>query len=843
MRLLSVEIIGHKRLCFKQLDRLYIDFTSREQLILGRNGSGKSVLMTELSPLPAEQNNYRADGKKVQIVEHMGDVYTLTSDFSKKNIHSFILSGEEMNEGGTITVQRELVKYHFNYGRDTMSILMGEKPFTKMGPQERRMMFIAIAENNMYALTEYQRYKSLNSQAASGATFLKRKLATEMEKRHTPEETQALEKTVTELQNRLSHWVNLRQKLNIVPEHLKTALDGSINAMDALSRKFLETAHIVPKHDLALKDLLEPIGEITPESLRQYIEQTDHVITAQQSLFNKDVEDFDKLDASIALLTKMGQTDQAALAQEIQVLQGEHDQILNRRRFKFDLADATVAMNALNACQDTLTYVAQELPVNDDMKYGRVALEALEKEIEKYAINLRKLDQHLKDNEARLAHLDQHMNAPEVQCPECSHTFRLVPREHDEFKRLTEETPRVRALITERSATKAELDEKAEKCRQYIMTYRQYAQCAKSWPILDAFWSMLDQQKSLLHEPGNLMQYVHQFRGDIRLAQDAEQILVQIEKKRQLLKQSETIQNGSLDDQVKRQTQIQTQISVRQAQLVILKQHRQQFKQYEQRTQQGLLDKAQYLKAREQFDQQFFDWAEAEWQDFIREEIALTSDELAIKQKQLTEQQHHARLVAELEGQIEQADAEAEATRFIMEALSPTDGLIAEGLMGFINHFVAQMNQFLARVWTYPLVIQPCAVDENNEVDLDYRFPVMVDNDDNLIDDVAVGSKAMKAIFNLAFIVVYMQYSGLSDSPLYLDEFGEGFDDAHRFESISAIQALMEQYPFTQLFMISHYEMTYSAFSDAQVFVLDKTNITLPSGCVYNEHAQLTMVV
>jgi ABC-type molybdenum transport system ATPase subunit/photorepair protein PhrA len=80
---------------------------------------------------------------------------------------------------------------------------------------------------------------------------------------------------------------------------------------------------------------------------------------------------------------------------------------------------------------------------------------------------------------------------------------------------------------------------------------------------------------------------------------------------------------------------------------------------------------------------------------------------------------------------------------------------------------------------------------------------------------------------------------GLDRGPLGLDEFGTGFDEGHRDAATQVISQLMEQLNFSQLFMISHYDSCYGAFYNAQITVMDKRNITVPSNKKVNEFTVL----
>jgi hypothetical protein len=141
------------------------------------------------------------------------------------------------------------------------------------------------------------------------------------------------------------------------------------------------------------------------------------------------------------------------------------------------------------------------------------------------------------------------------------------------------------------------------------------------------------------------------------------------------------------------------------------------------------------------------------------------------------------------------------------------------------------MNVIIKKIWTYPLVIQDCGISAS---ELNYKFPLVVQTKSNVVPDVKDGSTAMQEIIDLVFKIVAMKCLNLSDIPLVSDELGSGFDFAHRAEIGNLFKNLMDTNSFSQLFLISHYESVYGAFTNADICVLDSNNIVLPNK--YNEH-------
>jgi hypothetical protein len=149
------------------------------------------------------------------------------------------------------------------------------------------------------------------------------------------------------------------------------------------------------------------------------------------------------------------------------------------------------------------------------------------------------------------------------------------------------------------------------------------------------------------------------------------------------------------------------------------------------------------------------------------------------------------------------------------------------------------MNNFISKIWLYPLAVIPCGLDDDGTLELDYKFPLKVQNHPDKVPDVSKGSSAMQEIVDLAFKITAIKYLGLEDSPLLIDEFGKTFDKEHRVAAAHGIKQLIELRSFTQLFTISHYEATYGSLTNAEICVLCSNNISIPTNAVYNEHVTM----
>jgi DNA repair exonuclease SbcCD ATPase subunit len=189
-----------------------------------------------------------------------------------------------------------------------------------------------------------------------------------------------------------------------------------------------------------------------------------------------------------------------------------------------------------------------------------------------------------------------------------------------------------------------------------------------------------------------------------------------------------------------------------------------------------------------------------------------------------------------LVSQIQEHEENVVIYKAIRDVLSPTEGLIAKGLLGFVQSLIEEMNLTISQIWTYPMTMLDCASMVDDSAELDYAFPLQVNHQARPVPDIKEASKGQQEVIDLAFKLVLMKYENLDRDILHLDEFGSSMDTAHRHAAAQAISKIIQDYGFGQIFIVSHDSHVHGALH-ADVNVLDAANIITPE--VYNEHLEL----
>ena len=123
-------------------------------------------------------------------------------------------------------------------------------------------------------------------------------------------------------------------------------------------------------------------------------------------------------------------------------------------------------------------------------------------------------------------------------------------------------------------------------------------------------------------------------------------------------------------------------------------------------------------------------------------------------------------LVQDLQTQIQKLESEHQELKLLVDELSPTNGLIAEQMSGFVAMFAAKLNQVMQSVWSYPIRVLPCGLEDG---DLNYLFPVEQFDSQYVSRDVSKCSEGQQDIINFAFKLALVEYLNHPEWPMYLD--------------------------------------------------------------------------
>jgi len=810
MKIIKLILHGYKRLFLNNLDHIEYTPESNIQLILGSNGSGKSCLLSMLNPNPADiKRDFREDGYKYIEIEHNNNLYVLSSGYVDKNKHSFLFNNIELNQGGTKKVQSMLVLEHFKITPAISNILLGISNFTTMGPQDRKHWFTELSTiDYTFPISVYNKLKQRHRDILGGIKLVQEELI----------KAETLTLSLEDIEN-------LKKDRDMLEEYINHCLSiYNHNVTDYEEDKVLD---LINETNLTLSKYLESV----PENIKlEYVKKK--VITLKERN-NILLERNSQLLSDLNLLDKIKQNDKS-----IDVLLKEKDNLLDyltkldsNNFLELDLNNINNILNGFNQDYPDMISLINSLIQYDNIDVNKEAVNLIIKNKTDLEIRIRSLNDRLVRVSNEIEEMKNHKHDDnKVICDKCNHSWffkydenKLISFENDRVKIIKElETTNndyknilnlleniqeklniiqsIKALTYSRGDTKniwlyvfknnsiyttsgIKLGTEIEKIKSILVEYINYSNKKQELVILDSkikIANEINEAKSKLNnaqaskleeELHNNTKQLNELNEDIKKYSKYEDTLIKIDS---LFKTLNILLK-------KRSTGLYITIARRRNRLLgelvsALKTH--------------MVDISQTINTAQQIE-------------YKKEQNNNLLKDYKTKEKVLN---------------------------ILVKELSPNEGIIAKSMNSFLNVFISEMNHIINSVWTYSMILLPCEVTEEN--DLNYQFMVKV-NDDEIIEDISKLSSSMQEIVNLAFKIVFVKYMGIPDTPLFLDEFGRTMDPAHRISAYNIVDNILQS-SFSQIYIVSHFESMYGRFGNADISVLDSSNLDLARDINYN---------
>lgn len=845
MRITELQLNGYRRFALNNIRSFTFKPKELIQLVLGTNGSGKSSLIKELTPLPAEAADYTKDGSKTIKITNRGHTYVLKNNFGGGAKHSFEKDGDELNKGGTGAVQKELVWQEFGITPMIHELLTGDETFHNMSPSRRREWFTLLSDINYdYALSVYSKLKERSRDTSGALKLAKKRIVVESSKIISAEEERRLrgevEQALGELNILIANSAPVDRPIAAYEQDQRACLEElTVLGTRLLKMRFIAPYGIHPTRAPVRDEWYElsKPGFTSVADIDVVVDELRHQCTRKEVLINSAVTEHTEINNTVKILLKTGEEGAKALRDRIVGIRANRDAALAKRKLSIEGIDAVNALSAFDSVYEVLTATFSAIPENEDRRFSQARL----KEVQ--ALRLTTIDSknthaaNLAKMATKRAHLEAHKANGSMACPKCKHTWiaNYSDEHYDALLQLIANSEEDLRTIEKSIQT---LDAEITAIQDYGNVYQDYVRCVRNWPVLLPFWNYLSDAQYITRSPRKALSILEIFRADLELEVTAAQLDRDIAEVVGLVHAAEQVGDASLTEMRQRLDNSSLTIDALTADLTALKTNVSEYIYYKRQLTEAFDISSKITVLMASAEKATTDAVEMMRRETINHCIKQLQHSLALKQQSLSAALLQKGIIADLEDQIATLTIEEEAAKVLVMQLSPTDGLIAEGMLGFIRNYTQGMNNLIRKIWTYPLQILDCGIANADGAELDYKFPMLVGSKTNVVRDVKEGSSGMREIINLAFKVVAVRYLGLAESPLYLDEFSASLDKEHRTAATAAIKSLMDAQPFTQLFMVDHYSSSYGAFTNAEVCVLDARNVAVPT--IYNQHVTIT---
>ena len=787
MKILKLILKNYNRLFLNNIKTLELTPSKKINLILGTNGSGKSSLIQETSPMPFDKNEF-ADGYKEFHAEHNNKIYILKQADGK---FSFMEDMKELNVSGNRKVQLSLIKAKFNYDSDFHKLFTNVKSFTGMTATDRKAWLIKLSSIDYdYSLAYFKRLLSRDRDIRGTIKVMSNKLV--------EEQTSLLKDEVKEKYKEDLSVINQLIDLLLVnidssnSNNKKIDIDSIMLENDKIFSKILTD---IP-YDL-LEDKIQEKNNIIKELLFSIKSNLD-LLDKYKNLKNKNITNIDNL-----YLRKK------ELNQKLLLIDAEIPVYLNKTFIKSIVHSLQAIKEPLGTVLSNVSLSNIHLTIDEHTE--------LNKTIYTLEENIKILNNAIEKNRLELE-LSISKKEEEVTCTSCNTKFNPYyskTKEESLADKINKDTLLLKETeenLKDKYRIKDLYNSKQEAIKLF---YNLYDNNLLIKPIIDSVVSNYNIQEDSLIILKELNHAINKSNAWISYSDLLEQIM-DTDKEIEFL--NVNINNSNISSI----SDLEHSIMIDNINIVKEKEELKKLESDKEIKKHILNFNNIYHKYMVFRNNEYEDSIKELRNEFFRDVISYLRDykfqlEDSIKKSDIINEK-----VKMLSNEVTKLEQTSRLLRLAIKALCPNEGLIASSILHFMQVLVEDMNYIINSIWSYPMEIKPCNLEDG---ELDYMFPVVSDNR-GTTDDIGRTSSSMKEIIDLSFKMVAMKYSKLEDYPLFLDEFGATMDMAHRVKAYQAIDNLALD-TFSQVFIVSHYSGVYNRFSDADTIVMDSKNIHL----------------
>ena len=822
MRIRELEIKGNIRLMIRGTSFINLKFTEIHQLVIGTNGCGKSTVIQELSPLPPAGTDYTKNGYKRIVIEHNDVSYTLISKFTvQAGKHSFInnVTGEELNQGGTQSVQRTLIQEIFNYDQALHDVLTDQAKFTNMSPNMRRDWLTRISGTNLdFAITLFNRLKRAQRDEEAVVKHMTNRLNKESDNLPSQDDLDNLEQRFKNLDNQIKEFYRYRINEDMMrPERIEEIIQNKITDSIKLSQELLRSNFNFSDDEV------------------NSVDELNNKRSQLQSQISSDKERVEELfkehhEISDLLMQTQGISDEAQLQKLKDRLQECYTEIdeLERLTVLIKECDNAIEINGRAiGISGPLLHIATEFVDNTEGYFTKDKRFAAEAAIADLNLGLSNYDRQLRELEHNISHITK---TDATVCPKCNHTFKAGIAEND--------LPRFKQAILDINLKMGELDKKKQIHVSYMDEYTKYRNNYINYMDIlnrNRDLSFLNEHLRpidlLIDSPKLITNRMSACLDDLDKLATVQRLMPEVYKLEAAIDKVNSVRsNGNYTQE--RLNKIDELVTVfknrtidNNNRLTVLNNEHSNYinitKLY-----------AELSKQLSDIDHAMEYAYRSNKKYVIEQMITKTNTDLAHVNVQLNEAKNKQNVIKDVTTQRDYTMKRSNGYKLLVSEINPTTGLIADYFKQFIDQFVGQMNIIINKVWEHNIEMLPCDVNSDG---LSYKFPLRINDKPYGPPDGSKGSNSQVSMVNFAFKIVVMVYLGLDDYPLYLDELAPDLDEKHRVNIIAFVRDFIESRRCSQCFMVSHYATGYGAFTNAEILVLDDENL-LDIPAVYNNH-------
>lgn len=819
----SISLVGYKRLNDSGIKSIKIDFTGGLHLFIGSNGSGKTSLMEQLSVFPPSKDDFEIGGSKEIIWISSGKSIKLSAYFDTKPMFSFIVYGpngsqSEMNENGSVGIQKDLVLDEFGVTGRLQSVIMRSTEasgFSGMSPSARREWISVVSDIDYeYAISVHKKIVALKKASKSICEYLSHKVMLESEG--------ALSDSDAILNEQKS--ISLVSDISII-EDIKSACETALSKGDSVSLEEVSNNH---RKAIRHLHIARAVMKSIPE--RYMSDQGPMLADAQV--------DYATTEAKRSVIMK------AMAGTEEDIATIKNSESLSMSAINKEIDAATIELNAIDdipiecvlvpgehvsrlaGLAGKIGEIASLIPKESGPEFSlgllRDSLKKLEKiryelTTEKQVLNLAK--QSLENRKTTTNH-----------CPSCSHEW-ISDYDMAEINKLAQQ------VETSTSSVKSKIKAGFEASHAY-----KYLEAMQT--VSDKFLALRNDNLDMIMPEcsrlglwdsvinSNVMEMSPSSRSNFfKEIRDASNASHRKESVSRRLSDLKVRMEGATDSGRPSTKALEDRLSVLKKDYSKALSERTKMESVVSTIKRSIRESDSMHNLADMYSS---DIGAAQWkisEESIMDLISECNKDLEVMRVDLIDielsMSKHKKIEIAVSGA--RADLEKEIERMddlsVMErSINPKTGLIGQAIMSFVGSMTDKMNNMMGSVWDKPIVVFPPEIEDSGS-SIDYRFPLSTTGlKSDSKTDVSKGSRSMREMVDMTFSVVASLMGAKQELPIFLDEFSSSMDDAHTSRSVNIVDKLVYD-EGRQVFMATHNHIFYRSMAFVEITNLCSSNL------------------
>lgn len=799
-----IKLVGFKRMPLSDIEVFEYTFTSKMLVIIGPNGCGKSSLLNELTPLPSNKDNFTKKGYKEIHIDHNNNQYILISDFRNTTKYQFICNGEELNLSNNVTTQKELVYKHFKITDTIHNLLTGYDNFTDMSLLARKKLFNTITNLNIDTILD--NYNNLKEDLKNNEYLLKTQLTL-----YQQEESKLLDE------------IKLKE-LESKKQHIKDYIDILFNIRTELSKYTIDSTLDIAY--MQYKDIKSKIKTILD---KYYISITSYPYNFIQKNITyysnkKEVIQY-KLKELYSLLEEKQKQIKLIEVHKLNNIETLTTNLTN------NVNELQLATNALNIFKDTynidklennlyilevsLPDIVRDISLNTDKLYTKERYEKLLTDKNTLLEDISNLITTETSIIKDIKHIEEHKDN-KVKCPKCEYEW---SPNYDEEK-ISELKNKLQEILTTKLNKQKEIeaiDKNIKEIIDYFNIYKQYSSIRNNtYSSLKELWDIIDSNEYIFNNPTYILKLVKDANMDIVNLTKIKELNTNIATIKETITNLESIKDTNL-------IQLEKDIADISEEIFILQESKENID--------NILNDINIVSGVYNVIGKLYTNLEESRLNVLNSNLSYSLNKIIEDidvelskskitfielEKEISSYNNVKYTLDKYAKVIEDIKENIKILSIILDELSPKNGLIAKTISNFLNVIINGMNSVIDSIWDYKMNLKVINIDEDV---LNYKFKVEVE-DKIVIEDISKISAGMKEIVNLSFRLMIYKLLSLDGYSLYLDEFGNKLDKVHRSNISNLIFRLLGSNIYSQIFLVTHLDLSYSVFKDTEVLDL-----------------------